>query len=136
MITMCSAWNMALDENEQPSVAQNQRANTPPTGETPEQLKPYLWKAGDPSPNPSGRPKKRPISEIYERIMENPENVGLIEAAVLKTILAGKMAAQLTLKEMAERIEGKVTQPVDVNGELTLTLSDRIERARQKLNEP
>lgn len=86
------------------------------------------------SGNPSGRPKKRPISEIYERIMENPENVGLIEAAVLKTILAGKMAAQLTLKEMAERIEGKVTQPVDVNGELTLTLSDRIERARQKLN--
>lgn len=131
MIMMCSAWNMALDENEQPGVANNEQS-------TEKLLGGCTGKGFLPgqSGNPSGRPKKRPISEIYERIMENPENVGLIEAAVLKTILAGKMAAQLTLKEMAERIEGKVTQPVDVNGELTLTLSDRIERARQKLNEP
>lgn len=131
MTMMWPTWNMDQDEVQPGNVAENSE----PTRKLPGHLEQFKWKAGDPSPNPGGRPKKRPISEIYERIMENPENVGLIEAAVLKTILAGKMAAQLTLKEMAERIEGKVTQPVDVNGELTLTLSDRIEKARQKLND-
>jgi hypothetical protein len=38
---------------------------------TPEHLKPYLWKPGI-APNPGGRPKKRPITERYSLVAEAP----------------------------------------------------------------
>lgn len=88
------------------------------------------------SGNPSGRPKKRPITEIYEAILADPENCAKIQEAIIRNLVGGRMAGVLTLNEMAERVEGKVTQPVEVNGELTLTLSERMEKARKKLNEP
>ncbi len=82
--------------------------------------------------NPGGRPKKRPITEIYERILADTKNCNSIEAAVLKLVLGGRMASVLTLREMAERVEGKVAQQVELNGELTLALSERIQKARER----
>jgi|ERR1700685_734145 len=82
--------------------------------------------------NPGGRPKKTPITEIYERIFADSGNLELIEAAILKTILSGRMGSVLTLKEAAERIEGKVVQAMEHSGEITLTLAERMKKAAER----
>lgn len=95
-------------------------------------LKPYHFKPGQ-SGNPGGRPKKKPITELYEQILVNPEHLQAIEAAIVKALKRGQMAMVLLLREMAERVEGKVAQPVD--GDLnvtTLSLSERMQKARQR----
>lgn len=84
------------------------------------------------SGNPSGRPRKRPITKIYERIFAKRKNQKDIEETVLRIILGGRMASVLQLREMAERVEGKVVQPVEMSGEVNLTLSERLTRARER----
>jgi hypothetical protein len=76
------------------------------------------------SGNPGGRPKKKQITEIYESILKKAKNRKQIEEIILKIILSGRMASVLTLREMAERVEGKVVQPVDVSGDINLTLEE------------
>ena len=85
-------------------------------------LRPYSFKPGK-SGNPNGRPKKAPITKIFERIFRKAKNRKDIEEAILKILLQGKMASVLMLREGAERIEGKVTEKLEVTGEIN-TLSD------------
>ena len=87
------------------------------------------WKPGE-SGNPSGRPAKKPITEMYERILNNPENLALIEDAVSKALTRGNMAMVLQLKEMSDRVEGKVTQPI--HADVTVNLADAIAAARKR----
>ena len=42
------------------------------------------------------------------------------------------MAAVLMIREMAERLEGKVTQPVEMSGELILSLAESVKSARER----
>lgn len=93
----------------------------------PENLKP--WKPGQ-SGNPSGRPKKKPITEMYERILNDPENVAAIERATISALRKGNMAMVLQLREMADRTEGKVTQPIEAD--VTVNLADAIAEARKR----
>ena len=74
-----------------------------------ENLKP--WKPGQ-SGNPGGRPKKRPITELYEELLNDGATVNAIRAAILRNIKAGKNAFVPLLREMADRVDGKVTQPI------------------------
>jgi hypothetical protein len=92
-----------------------------------ENLRP--WKPGQ-SGNPSGRPKKKPITEMYERILNDPEIVQAIEDAVSKSLRKGNMAMVLQLKEMADRTEGKVTQPIEAD--ISVNLADAIAEARKR----
>ena len=99
----------------------------------PEALRQNLWKPGQ-SGNMSGRPKKKPITELFERIMNNPELVDAFENAIANSIKKGGMAGVMYMKEAADRLEGKVTQPIDA--ELTIsTLSERMRRAKERLQE-
>lgn len=93
-------------------------------------LKPF--KPGQ-SGNPSGRPKKTPITSIYEKIFDDPANLEKIEESILATILAGRMGSVLTLKEAAERLEGKVKQGMEHSGEIALTLADRMKKAAERV---
>ena len=93
------------------------------------QLDPYKWQPGQ-SGNPGGRPKKKPITELYERILNDPANLDAIESAVNKALQRGNMAMVLQLKEMTDRIEGKVTQPIQAD--LTVNLADAIAEARKR----
>jgi hypothetical protein len=72
------------------------------------------------SGNPGGRPKKKPITEIYERILAQDRNCKDIEAAVLKMIRSGRAETIAALREMADRLEGKVSgkvsQPLEHTG--------------------
>ena len=85
------------------------------------------------SGNPGGRPKKQYISEIYDDILSDPLNRKEIMDIVWKMLRSGKMSAQLQLKEMAERTEGKVTQPVQADVSVNLTLSERMNKAEERL---
>lgn len=110
----------------------NTEKNTKPKKALPEALRQNLWQPGQ-SGNPSGRPKKKPITEIYEKILSDPKNLEIVEKSVIKALSKGQMAMVLQLREMAERVEGKVAQPVEMSGELQVrTLSERMARARER----
>jgi len=111
----------------QPDATGNSTENTSTTGAP--QLDPYKWKPGE-SGNPSGRPKKKPITEMYEQILSDPKNLAAIKQAVQIALNKGQMAMVLQLREMAERVEGKVTQPIEAN--VTVNLSDAIAEARKR----
>lgn len=83
------------------------------------------------SGNAGGRPKKLPITELYERILSDPANIAAIEKAVLATLRKGNMAMVLLLREITERMEGKVTQPVEAS--ITLNLAEAIAEARKRV---
>lgn len=98
----------------------------------PEALERNKFKPGQ-SGNPSGRPKKKPLTELYEQLLSDPKIMDQVRKSVVDMVKSGRMVGQLQLKEMAERVEGKVTQAVDVTGELTVkTLSERMQRARER----
>ena len=87
------------------------------------------WKPGQ-TGNAGGRPAKKPITEMYERILNDPANLALIEEAVGKALTRGNMAMVLQLKEMSDRVEGKVTQPIQAD--VTVNLADAIAAARKR----
>lgn len=90
------------------------------------------WQPGQ-SGNPSGRPKKKPITEMFEQMLEKQEDAAEIREAIRKVFFQKSGIAKIMLLEkMAERLEGKVTQPVELNGELALSISERMRKARER----
>jgi hypothetical protein len=91
------------------------------------------WQKGDPSPNPSGRPSRLPISDMYTRIADEPipeairkamkrNGVNLKSGATFAEALATRVWAKAlsgdsgAAKEIREAIEGK-TGKRDAPGE-------------------
>lgn len=85
------------------------------------------------SGNPGGRPKKKVITEIFEKMLEDPEFVDQVEGSIKKMILSGRMVGQLMLKEMTDRTEGKVVQPIE--GNLSMSLAEVIAAGRKRVAE-
>jgi hypothetical protein len=92
-------------------------------------IAPYKFKPGQ-SGNPGGRPSKKPLTDLYNRILSDPKNIAAIEAAVTKVLLKGNMAMVLLLREIADRVEGKVMQPIEAD--ITVNLADAIAAARKR----
>jgi len=95
---------------------------------TPE-MEAVKWKPGQ-SGNPGGRPKKKLITEMYEEILNDPEHIAAIKEATVKALRNGNMAMVLQLREMADRTEGKVTQPIEAD--ISVNLADAIAAARKR----
>ena len=95
----------------------------------PKEAEPYKWKPGQ-TGNAGGRPKKKPLTELYEELLSDPETIDKLRSSIVKTILKGNMAMVLHLREMADRVEGKVTQPIEAD--ITMNLSDAIHEARKR----
>jgi Family of unknown function (DUF5681) len=95
----------------------------------PEALERNKFKPGQ-SGNPSGRPKKKPITELYESILNDPEQIAALRKSIIKVLDKGNMAMVLHLKEMTDRVEGKVTQPIEAD--ITVNLADAIAAARKR----
>src|SRR5215471_11077276 len=98
-----------------------------------ENLKP--WQPGQ-SGNPGGRPKKKPITELYEQLLNDGATVKAIRAAILRNIKGGKTAFVPLLREMADRVEGKVTQPIQAKvTEVNQLTDDELRNQIQRLTE-
>jgi Family of unknown function (DUF5681) len=93
---------------------------------TPENLRP-AWRKGDPSPNPSGRPRRLPISDMYARIAVEPipesirnamkrNGVSLPPEATFAEALATRVWVKAlsgdsgAAREIREAIEGRTGQ--------------------------
>jgi hypothetical protein len=67
------------------------------------------------SGNPAGRPpKERFITKLCEEIMEEKREE--IKARLIASLTERGMAGVLLFKEFAERVEGKVTQGIELSG--------------------
>lgn len=86
-----------------------------------------MWPKGV-SGNPSGRPKKRPISDEYERIADCPlpdeirkklrmkKGTTFREALAVRTFYAAMRGQSAAAREIREAIEGKATQRLELTG--------------------
>jgi hypothetical protein len=89
------------------------------------------WKPGQ-SGNPGGRPKRKPVTELYEEMLSDPDLVADLRNAIAKAIRKGNMAMVLQVREMTDRVEGKVMQPIEADVNVS-TLAERMLLAEQKL---
>lgn len=110
------------------------------------------WKKGDPSPNPGGRPKKRPvtdehfevtmseISEVLRKKVNKKLGMNLLKKGIthahamalrqhVEAILFGVTQA---CKEIRESIEGKAPQRMEITGPERKEITIRIIRDRVK----
>ena len=97
----------------------------------PEAAKPHMFKPGQ-SGNPGGRPKRKPITELYEQILNDPEEMEKLRESIVKLLRKGNMATVLHLREMTDRVEGKVTQPIEADVTVN-NLADVIAAARKRV---
>jgi hypothetical protein len=74
------------------------------------------WKPGQ-SGNPSGRPKRKPITEGLQRLFAklSDEDVEEYNQALFKKAAQGDVAAY---KEVSDRVEGKIPQAIGGTDEL------------------
>jgi hypothetical protein len=88
------------------------------------------WKPGQ-SGNPAGRPRKRPISQAYDDLVQTPVPVAVARAMKIKpgslwceaiAIAAAREAISrggtLSRKEIREAIEGKATQRIELRSDV------------------
>ncbi len=85
------------------------------------------------SGNPNGRAKKKPITELFEKLLDDTQNMEVVAASIMETLRSKGMAKVLMLREMAERVEGKVTQPVEISGDLALLTEAELQARLAKL---
>jgi ribosomal protein L17 len=75
---------------------------------------PYRWKPGQ-SGNPGGRPRRKPLTEALELLLQETDprtkkqNLVLIIEALVKKAKKGDTTA---IRETLDRVEGKTVQPI------------------------
>ena len=85
------------------------------------------WRKGEPSPNPSGRPKRLPISDTYESLADEPipdsvrkilkqngvtlePGMTFAQALAMRIWMRALSGDQTAAKELRESMEGKSAQ--------------------------
>src|SRR5882724_5696998 len=105
----------------------------------------YAYKPGQ-SGNPSGRPKKKPITDEYDEALRVglPDEIrlqlGLPRGATMASAIARRMVIRAVdsrdavnaAREIADRVEGKAAQSVTMKLEVTDKLADRLKQARKR----
>jgi len=91
------------------------------------------------SGNPGGVPKNKWLSDVTEEMLEeklkDPTFRQQYKESLWQKLLAKGVVSAMTLDKVWERTEGKVTQPVDLNGNLNVTtVSERLRRAKERKN--
>ncbi len=113
-------------KDEQDDSAENSGQNTGSGRGCPENLRPYQWKKGQPSPNPGGRPKKAHISDAYAHYvgtklpddirskLKLPQGATWADAIALGQIRSALKGNSVAAKEITDRVEGRVPLPMQV----------------------
>jgi hypothetical protein len=77
------------------------------------------------SGNPSGRPKKKHLTEAFEEMLEerlqDEQNRELFKEAMWAKLTGKGVVSVMLLEKMLDRTEGKLTQPVEVSGDIDIT---------------
>lgn len=108
---------------------QQETISKPKKKTLPEAARKHCFKPGQ-SGNPGGRVKRKPVTELYEEILNDPEAIEMLRDSLIKSLRKGNMAMVLQLKEMTDRVEGKVSQPIEAD--VTVNLADAISAARKR----
>jgi hypothetical protein len=66
------------------------------------------WQPGQ-SGNPNGRPKSKPFKDALKRALKDEVDLDKVAASLVAKAMTGDVSA---LKEIADRLDGKVTQPI------------------------
>jgi hypothetical protein len=83
------------------------------------------------SGNPGGRPKRKYFTKLFHELLADKAVREEAKESMRKILTSGRgMAPVLLAREMSERLEGKVVQPVEVDGSLTLSLAETIAKRR------
>lgn len=81
------------------------------------------------SGNPNGRPKSKPFKDALQRALkaagDDKDALELIAQALAAKAMSGDVPA---IKELADRLDGKVTQPIGGDDESPITVVNKIER--------
>jgi hypothetical protein len=107
--------------------AGNSSANSGKRRGRAEELAPFRWKPGQ-SGNPGGRPKSKPITDKLLEVLEDPKQLEALVRVWLKNAQKGSVTH---LREILDRVEGRVALPVDVSGHVTHEMTDE-EKARAR----
>jgi hypothetical protein len=84
------------------------------------------------NPGGPGRPKKTPLTDALRRILDDERNADALAMAIFRKAKSGSYQE---FKEIADRVEGKASQPDDepALARVTTILIDRIHRPPRKL---
>jgi hypothetical protein len=107
--------------------AGNSSANSGKRRGRAEELAPFRWKPGQ-SGNPGGRPKRKPLTDTLLEVLEDPKQLEALVRVWLKSAQKGSI---MHLREILDRVEGRVALPVDVSANVTHELTDE-EKARAR----
>lgn len=114
------------------SKAQTVAINTQTTGYRSGGVTGKGFKPGQ-SGNPSGRPKRKFATKVYAELFRDKEFRAAFKESVRQILTAGRgMAPVLMAREVAERLEGPVTQSIELSGEVTLIEAVRRVRERKE----
>jgi hypothetical protein len=134
---------MSRTQNSAKNSAKSKRGN-------PDKTKPFRWPRGT-TGNPGGRPKKKPITELYtafadlkveelppriRKRLKDREGLSLAANGVLGMYLSMGDGSHSAGKEIGDRLEGRVKQQVELSGDLTVDINkdivERLQSARTR----
>jgi hypothetical protein len=86
------------------------------------------------SGNPSGRPKRKHLTEAFEEMLEeklsDPAARAAFKEAEWAKLIGKGVVSVMLLEKMLDRTEGKLTQPVEVGG--SIDIMSIIEEGRKR----
>jgi hypothetical protein len=124
----------------------NARNSAKPRRGNPDKTKPFRWPKGV-SGNPGGRPRKKPITELYRifadvtvdelplrirRRLQDREGLSLAANGVLGLYLSMGEGSHSAGKELREGIEGKLTERIDLTVDVNKDVVERLQAARKR----
>lgn len=66
------------------------------------------------SGNPAGRPKSKPITDMFKAILDDPKQLKEIRENIAKTLKSKGMAGVILINHMADRVEGKIPDELTI----------------------
>jgi hypothetical protein len=70
------------------------------------------------SGNPNGRPKSKPFKDALQRALKAADGDSEVMASIALALVAKAQEGDVpAIREIADRLDGKVTQPIDGDGE-------------------
>lgn len=101
-------------------------------GPSPDVGKATQFKAGQPSANPGGRPRKRPVTSALERLLDDSKAEGIAKALIALASTEGKHTVTAA-REIMDRLEGKGPIPVEAKLDLKNMTDEELEARMEEL---